>query len=347
MRRDSAEVGALPRDPRPTDGTPRRGRIRRWLRRILVAALVAGAAIVGVAVLLAVYLRRDPTAAFLATRDRITDSRVDETWSTAQSRVDRVELLDSTGATVSTVLVRVPSALADSHRTLVVYAGKETGERILGLVPDRPDVILVAPLYPQTDPRGAVETLLWPRAVRTAVFATVAGGMGALAHLDEVGIPRGRTVVLAASLGTSFGTIHAALDRRVDELVIVHGGGGFPLILRRYYEKRGKPVAAVFVPFMARGLIDAFDPVHWIGRVAPRPVLLIASRRDKYFPVASVEALAQAARGPASIEWTDTDHVGTSKTEIVASIVAQIEAYLDGEAGRRERRRAPAAGAHG
>lgn len=307
------------------------GRNRRWLRRFLGGALVAGAALLVVAALSALYLRRDQTHVFLEARDRITDTRVAETWSTGKSRVERWELLDAGGGTVSTVLVRVPDAPAASRRTLVVYAGKETGDRILDLIPDRPDVVLVAPLYPQADPRGAVETLLWPHTVRAAVFATVAGGMAALAHLDEEGIPRGTTVVLAASLGSSFGTIHAALDSRVDELVVIHGGGDFPLILRRYYEGRSRPVAAVVVPFLARGFIDAFDPVHWIGRVAPRPVLLIASRRDKYFPVASVEALAAAARGSTRILWTDTDHVGASKSEIVATIVAEIEAYLDGE----------------
>jgi pimeloyl-ACP methyl ester carboxylesterase len=333
--RASAETENASNNLRATDVDFRKGTLRPWLRRLLGTMLVAGAALLAVAALSAVYLRRDQTHVFLETRDRITGARSAKTWSTGRSRVERLELLDAAGAMVSTVLVRVPVAPAASRRTLVVYAGKETGDRILDLIPERPDVLLVAPLYPESDPRGVVETLLWPHTVRAAVFATVAGGMGALAHLDEVGVPRGTTVVLAASLGSSFGTIHAALDRRVDELVVIHGGGDFPLILHRYYEGRERPFAAALVPFLARGLIDTFDPVHWIGRVAPRPVLLIASRRDKYFPVESVEALAAAARGPTSILWTDTDHVGASKTEIVAAIVAEIEAYLDGEASRR------------
>jgi fermentation-respiration switch protein FrsA (DUF1100 family) len=165
--------------------------------------------------------------------------------------------------------------------------------------------------------------------VRDAVFATVAGGMAALAHLDAVGIERGRTVVLAASLGSSFGTIHAALDERVDELVVVHGGGDLPLVVRNLYRDRGRPLLAAVLPWVAAAFVDTFDPVHWIGAVAPRPVLLIASRRDKYFPVASIEALHAAAASPKQLVWTDTDHVGASKTEIVATLVAEIEAYLE------------------
>lgn len=302
----------------------------RWRGRALRGALWTAIAAFVLVGLSALYLRRDQTGVFLETRDRIAEGRVVESWSTGSSRVERLEFLDACDHPVSTVLLRLPESSAATRRTLVVYAGQHTGDRILDLVPERPGVVLIAPLYPRIDPHGALETLLWPHAVRGAVFATVAGGMAALARLDSTGVPRGTTAVLAASLGSSFGTIHAALDRRVDELVVIHGGGDLPFVLRRYYQNRGRPAAAVAAPALAWAFVDAFDPVRWIGRVAPRPVLLIASRRDKYFPAASVEALAGAAGDPKKVVWTDTDHVGASKTEIVASIVAEIESYLDG-----------------
>jgi len=300
----------------------RRRSILRWTLGIALAALALAAALVAV-------LRRDQTHAFLETRERITVARVAEAWSTERSRIERLELLDAEGSLVSTVLVRLPSAPVGECRSLVVYAGKQTGDRILDLVPERSDVLLVAPLYPRIDPRGPLERLAWPGEVRRAVFATVAGGIAALTHLEAEEVPLGRTVVLAASLGSSFGTIHAALDERVDELVVVHGGGDLPLVLRTFYEGRGEPLLAAVAPWVAEAVVDAFDPVHWIAAVAPRPVLLIASRRDKYFPAASVEALHAAAADPKRLVWTDTDHVGASKPEIVATIMAEIETYLD------------------
>jgi hypothetical protein len=282
---------------------------------------------------LVVALRSDPTERFLSLRDRITTSRRARTWTSGSSRVEELELLDAAGARVSSALVRLPPSPAGIRRSLVIYSGKDTGEQILDLIPERPDLALVAPQYPPIDPEGWVEKAAWPARLRGAVYSTVAGGMAALAYLDREGIPRGRTVALAASLGTSFGTIHAALDDRVDELVIVHGGGNFRIILRHIYANRGKPLQAALAPWAAEVLIDAFDPVHWIGRVGPRPVLLIATRRDRHFPVASVEALYAAAHSPKRLVWTETDHVGASKTEIVEAIVAQIEAYLDETAG--------------
>lgn len=303
------------------------GRIRgRRRRRALVAGLVAVAALAGAVG----FLRRDQTHVFHQARERIVGSRVAEAWTTERSGVERVRFVDGEGAVVASALVRRPLAPAGSRRTLVVYAGRQTGDRILDLVPERPDVVLVAPLYPEIDRTGPVAKALWPWRVRRAVFTTVAGGISALAQLDGEGVPRGRTVVLAASLGSSFGTIHAALDERVDELVVVHGGGDLPLVLGNYYAGHRRPVLAALAPWVAEALVDTFDPVHWIADVAPRPVLVIASRRDKYFPVASVEALAAAAGDAQRLVWTDTDHVGASKTEIVAAVMAEIERYLDG-----------------
>lgn len=303
------------------------GRIRgRRRRRALVAGLVAMAALTG----LVGFLRRDQTHLFRAARERIVGARVAAAWTTERSGVERVQFVDGDGAVVASALVRRPLAPSGSRRTLVVYAGRQTGDRILDLVPERPDVVLVAPLYPEIDRRGPAAKVLWAWRVRRAVFTTVAGGMAALARLDAEEVPRGRTVVLAASLGSSFGTIHAALDGRVDELVVVHGGGDLPLVLGTYYEGRHRPVLAAVAPWVAEALVDTFDPVHWIDDVAPRPVLVIASRRDKYFPVASVEALAAAAGEPQRIVWTDTDHVGASKAAIVAAVMAEIERYLDG-----------------
>ncbi|MEZ5331359.1 MAG: alpha/beta hydrolase [Thermoanaerobaculia bacterium] len=279
------------------------------------------------------YLRRDLTDEFLAAADRIVTVRVEAVSTTDRSRVDRLELLDAAGALAGMVLVRRPvsKTAPGPRRTLVVYAGKHTGERILALVPERPGLVLVAPLYPDIDAHGLLDSLAWPRRLRSAVMSTVGAGMATLADLDARGVARGRTVALGASLGSSFATIHAALDERVDELLIVHGGGDLPLVVETVYTQRGRPALAVAARGAAGMLVASFDPVRWVGRVSPRPLLVIASRRDPYFPVASVEELLAAARAPKRIVWTDTAHVGASKSEIVASIMAEIEAYLDEE----------------
>lgn len=304
----------------------------RMLRRLAGAIVLL---VIAVAVLLTAYLRRDQTHVFRQAHQRLSTTRVVETWRTTGSRVERLRFLDATGAELATAVVRLPAMPEAVRRTLVVYAGQNTGDQILDLIPERPDVALVAPLYPRLESRSWQQKLAWPGEVRRAVFTTVAGGKAAVDHLDATGVGRGRTSVLAASLGSSFGTIHAALDDRVDDLVVVHGGGEFPLILRHVYQGREQPLRAAVVPWLAEALIDTFDPVHWIDDVAPANVLIIASRRDRHFPVASAEALYHTAGEPKSILWTDTGHVGASKRDIVDAIVAEIEAYLDRTAPER------------
>jgi hypothetical protein len=289
--------------------------------------LLAGGGLL--ASLFVVYLRRDTTSDFLAARDRVAVVRTTATDVGAASRVDRLACLDADGVLVGRVVVRRPVVQGPDLRTLVVYAGKETGDAILALIPDRPGLAVMAPLYPEIDPKGPLGALAWPAKLRAAVFSTVASGMAALDHLDAEGFERGRTVVLAASLGTAFGTIHTALDPRIDELVIVHGGGDFPKVLRHTSEGRNRPLRAALLPWVGEALVDTYDPIHWVGAVSPRPVLLIATRRDRHFPVDSVEAVYEAAEEPKTLIWTDTDHVGASKTEIVESVMVEIEAYLD------------------
>lgn len=283
--------------------------------------------------LLVAYLRRDTTGEFLAARQSIAETRVEASWTTDSARIERLAFVADDGRRVNRAFVRTPLRPSGEARTLVVYAGKETGEQILRLIPEWPDLTLVAPLYPDLEPQSAADRLLLPAALRQAVFVTVATGMAALDHLDAQyrraeRRDRGRTVALAASLGTSFGTIHTVLDERIDELVIVHGGGDFPTVLRNIQQRRGRPVRAAVLPWVAEALIDTYDPVHWIERIEPRPLLMIATRQDRHFPVSSVEAVYDAAAEPKRIVWTETEHVGAAKAGIVESIMVEVDRYL-------------------
>ena len=57
---------------------------------------------------------------------------------------------------------------------------------------------------------------------------------------------------------------------------------------------------------------------------------MVSSRRDKYFSVAAVQALYDRAGEPKKLIWTDTEHVGVRKADIVKELVRLIEAYLGG-----------------
>ena len=297
-------------------------------RRIVLSSLLALALAVA-AVALVLYLRADKTDVFYATRGAYRGVRVLESATGPASRVRLVELDNDRGEAVATAYVRTPRQLSPGYRILLTYAGATTGETILHLIPERPDLVLVAVQYPFARPHTTGEYLLSPYRVRQAVFRTVAGGMLALSYLRETeGLKTGEVTVLGASLGSTFAVIQGALDRRVSTVLLVHGGGDFPSSLRALERREGRAWRGELLAWTAAVLVDSFEPARFVHRIAPRRLVIVASRQDKYFPVAGIQALYDRAGEPKTLIWTATEHVGARKTVLVNEIVRLIQPYF-------------------
>ena len=311
------------------DALPRRRRLAR-----AAGATAAGAAALLLA--LGLYLRRDVTAVFATVGGEYAAARTLEDWRLGDDRCRLVQLRNHRGEVVTTAYVRTPPRTPAQPRVLLTYAGQKTGRKMLELIPRRPDLVLVAVQYPYERPRRPAAYLRWPYDVRRAVFRTVAGGMHAVTFLErEEKIASDRLLVLGASLGTSFAVMHGALDPRVGRVLVVHGGGDLTAVVWASERQAGHALRAPLTTALAALLVDSFDPVRWAGRIAPRPLTVLASRRDRHFPAASARALYDSAGEPRQLLWTETEHVGAGKTEIVAQLVQVVEAHLaaDAEAG--------------
>jgi hypothetical protein len=97
----------------------------------------------------------------------------------------------------------------------------------------------------------------------------VAGGILAVDHLarDEW-LDTHRMLLLGASLGSIFATIRGAIDDRVPQVVLVHGGASLSTTLDaglRGVPARLRPA----LMRIARIPIDTFDPEHYVARIAP------------------------------------------------------------------------------
>ena len=51
------------------------------------------------------------------------------------------------------------------------------------------------------------------------------------------------------------------------------------------------------------------DPVYFIGRFSPRPLLMLSARRDELIPKFATEALFNAAGEPKELVWFNSGHV--------------------------------------
>lgn len=125
---------------------------------------------------------------------------------------------------------------------------------------------------------GAGEAL-WTDFARRAV-ADLQRALDAAQTLEELDVER--CAYAAFSLGSIVGAGFLGADPRPRAAALALGGGGFG------------PAA--------------LDPVHHLGRFAPRPLLFVNATRDETVPRRATEALYAAAGEPKRIEWFDCTH---------------------------------------
>jgi hypothetical protein len=320
----------------PNAGSARSsGRTKRGLRRTLVVSLVLAASMVVGLVVTAVMLPVDGTDRVLESRGQYGGLEEHLAWNDERSTIALVGLLNDRGEEVTSAWVRRPKRLAPDYRIMLVYAGVRTDEQILGLIPDSDDLVLVAVQYPFDAPRTAWTWARAPYDIRQVAYRTVAGGLLAVDYLEtDAGLDPDRILLMGASLGSFFATLHAALDARLPEVVLVHGGAEFSPVLENAMANRAPGWLLPVAVRLARIPIDTFEPGRYVGRISPRPLVIIADRNDRYFPAEAVEAFFALAGEPKTLRWTSAGHVGAAKPDIVELILAEIAAYLEETRGR-------------
>ncbi|MCS7191073.1 MAG: alpha/beta hydrolase, partial [Fimbriimonadales bacterium] len=82
-------------------------------------------------------------------------------------------------------------------------------------------------------------------------------------------------------------------------------------------------------------VMDVVDPIHWVGRIAPRPVLFINGDADNIVPVESNKALHEAAREPKKIVWYKGGHVPPPSDwfTVVNEVTRWLDTHLKGKQG--------------
>jgi dienelactone hydrolase len=98
------------------------------------------------------------------------------------------------------------------------------------------------------------------------------------------------------SRGAEAGTVVAGADRRLTPVVLFYGG---------HYDA------------LETEHLPAACPANYIGRISPRPLLMINGEADSDFDkVTAVDPLYARARQPKEIIWTEAGHMGFTDKEI-------------------------------
>ena len=106
--------------------------------------------------------------------------------------------------------------------------------------------------------------------------------------VEERGMAPERIALAGFSRGAQFAAIVGGADPRFSAVAMIHGG---------HFDR------------LETGHLPAACPANYIGRISPRPLLMVNGRNDAdYFMDTSVLPLQQLARDPKELRWTESGH---------------------------------------
>jgi dienelactone hydrolase len=295
---------------------------------------------VGLAILLgaawaAWQVERDPAPRFLARRSRLLAAVRESRTPAGGSVVERLRLRATSGLAVELAVKRPAEGpgrppLPGRRPLVVLLGGFETGRDAVDLVADPRGVVLAALSYPYPGPppaHGARGVLALPR-LRAAILDTPSAVLLALDYLlEQPYVDPGRVELVGVSLGAPFAVVAGALDPRVRRVWSVHGAGDLPLLIDTAL--RGAIPAAPLRRSVARlGYLlaagPAVAPERWVGRIAPRPFVMLNAADDERMPRRAILALYDRARPPKELLWVSGPHVEPDRRGVVEGLIERV-----------------------
>jgi dienelactone hydrolase len=117
-----------------------------------------------------------------------------------------------------------------------------------------------------------------------------------------------RIAYLGVSYGGAMGALFVGIERRLKAAVLVVGDGG---LVSHFTGPEDNNFMAGLSCATRVNWFEAMvpiEPIRFVGRASPTPLLLQSGRFDTLVPVADAEALHTAASSPKTILWYDAGH---------------------------------------
>jgi len=129
--------------------------------------------------------------------------------------------------------------------------------------------------------------------------------------------------------GASFGAITTARqvadDRRIRAAILTLAGGDLACLVANSPMRARLSSAQIASLGLAAKFFAPMDPVHFVGRIAPRPILFQNTESDDILPRACAEALHAAAGEPREIRWYPFPHNHLGPAQVEALVRDGIE----------------------
>ena len=310
----------------------RAARLRRIAAVVVAVVLLAGAG--------AMYLLSDPLPRFRERRSTVALVVEGETTIEHGFALTPAHITATSGLALDVVVRR---AVADSGRKLplaVILGGHYKGRDAARMLGDTRGVVAAALSYPfRGDPRPDAATFLReiPQ-IRAAFLDTPPAIMLALDYLRRLpDVDTTRVEAIGVSLGAPFMCIAGALDPRFTRVWSLHGSGGSYVPLEANM-RRNIPFTPlrVLAAGIANVIIDGphLDPARWVGRISPRPFMMVNARDDERLPRSAVDELYASARQPKELIWMSGIHVHADSATIHRLVEIVMRRVRSGDGAR-------------
>lgn len=228
--------------------------------------------------------------------------------------------------------VREPRRDARSLAAVLVLAGVETGRASLRFVAERDDMVVLAMDYPfhGAEQLGGFDLLrALPSLRRQAFEAVEAAALGVTYLARRPDVDPARIVVLGVSLGGIFAVALGAHDPRASAVVLIYGGGDLGSLARRNLAATPWWMPSFVVGPLVRAYFGELEPLAHVALIAPRFLLMAASRQDEMIPPSAARELFARAGEPKKLLWYATGHMDLFEPALLRRLTDDVIAELE------------------
>jgi len=299
----------------------------RFFRRILQFLLV----LVGLLLIGAWYLyTRDYTKYFLKTKGKLAEVNERITEGNPHFKKSWLTLVNDRGFTVNCGIL-VPRGEPRRFPAIILLGGKATGKYAIDYALEIPDVILIAVDYPY-EPRDSYTIPQFVRdipAIRTALIDMMPSVMLVTDYLwQRADVDTTLVVLLGYSFGAPFVPCLMANDHRPAVAAIVYGGGDLRSLIAHNVNRYEGKALSDFVGILGGILLHPVEPLRYVDRISPAPLVMINGANDEQIPRKNTELLFRAAREPKKQIWLESKHVNPANIELTKEIIKTLNEEL-------------------
>ena len=253
------------------------------------------------------------------------------TYEQSRGRYDLYRVRLRGGGESATGRILHPRDREGPFPSVLLNDGRELNSTALQyLPPEFGDVIVLSLDYPDRIPYElSLRTLLFENAELKRelrriprIFSLGAAYLAQLADVDQR-----RIAMIVTSFAVPFGVLAAAEDQRFQNVGLIYGAGDLDSVLEANVALQPRFLRRA-AAWLAEELYGELEPTRYVGRIAPRPLVMVNGVDDPVIPVRAVQALYSAAREPKLLIWMPTGHLSPTDSVLIRALVDTTLARL-------------------